>query len=296
MAERIDIVFGVDDRYAPHVAAVISSLCRTTAGADFRFIVLSEGLTPERRRDLQSVAPQACFLWVDVADQDVPQFQDREHFSRAILYRLGLASLAPADCTRLIYLDADVIVAADLRELWRTDLKNDVIGAVEDCFVDAVAFSEKWNLPKPEARYFNSGVLLIDLARARAEGLMQRALDFAIEHGDLLRFTDQDALNWAFHGRWKRLDSVWNVQRHMVIPSLSRELPESRRLNGARPAIVHFTGPEKPWLRHVYHPWAWIYWRALKGTPFVKEIGKACGVGVLTRAKLWLRWRARKWS
>ena len=56
------------------------------------------------------------FVWTAVSDDDMPPFAGREHFSRAILFRLGLEKLAPPDCRRVIYLDADITVLADVRE------------------------------------------------------------------------------------------------------------------------------------------------------------------------------------
>lgn len=287
---RIDIAFGVDANYAPHAAAVIASVRRHAPGAHFRFIILYDEMDELTRLEFEGVAPDDEFVWVRLDSSRFSNFDEHEHFTRAILFRLGLAELAPADCKRIIYLDADLIAADDIRRLWLTDLGSFAMGAVEDCFVDPQAFASKWSLNSVDASYFNSGVLLIDLEVSRAEGLFDRALEFVAQHGSELRFTDQDALNWAFAGRWMRLPNSWNVQRHMVLPSLIVELPPSRRLGHARPAIVHFTGPEKPWLPNGYHPWAWLYWQALSETAFFSKVAKAYGINRYGRIRLWLRW------
>lgn len=285
----IDVALGFDEAYAPHAAAVIASVVRHAPGARFRFILLHTGVEPELRARVEQAAKGAVFHWCEIGDDDVPQMESREHFSRAILFRLGLDKHAPPDCQRVIYLDADTIVAADIRELWAAELAGAPLGAVVDCFVDAAAFASRWGLSGEAPAYFNSGVLLIDLNRVRAEGLFERAVAFTAAHIAEVRFADQDALNFVAWGRWTRLDNIWNAQRHMAIESLMAEIPADRRLQGRAPAIIHYTGPEKPWLATGYHPWAWDYWDNLLRTPFAGDISRRHGVTWLKRAQLRLR-------
>lgn len=285
----INVALGFDRAYAPHAAALIASLVRHAPGARFAFFVLHADVGPSLQAQVEASAPGASFGWREIGANDVPAMADREHFSRAILFRLGLEALAPADWTRALYLDVDMIVAADVRPLWRTDLGGAAVGAVADCYVQPEEFAARWGL-EGAAGYFNSGMLLIDLEQVRRDGLFKRAIAFVADNLNDTRFTDQDALNYACWGRWLRLDPCWNVQRHMVIPSLIGETPPDRRLGAAKPAIVHFTGPEKPWLARGYHPWAWLYWDNLKRTPLFDAVAAESGIGFLQRARLWQRY------
>ncbi|SFL40876.1 glycosyltransferase [Methylobacterium pseudosasicola] len=270
---RIDVALGFDGTYAPHAAAVVASAVRGAPGARFRFIVLNAGLEASLQARFQALAPSAEFVWVPVGTDDVPSFQDRGHFSRATLFRLALESLAPKDCSRVIYLDTDIVVLGDLRDLWNLDLKDDVLGAVHDENEDPTDFTSRWQLPT--GGYFNAGVLLIDLERVRAESLFNIAITFYAQNAEVLPWNDQDALNWICAGRWHALDTAWNVQRCTAI-SVGAGQPA---LNGQRPRIVHFTGSQKPWLAGTYHPWSWLYWRALSGTSFFEQARHAGNVG-----------------
>jgi len=288
--ECIDVALGFDRAFVPHAAAVIASVVRHAPGASFRFVLLHSGVERDLRARVELAAPEARFHWAEIGDDEAPAMSRRDHFSRAILFRLGLDKHAPAECRRIIYLDADVIVTDDIRALWRADLSGAPLGAVVDCFVDAEAFAERWGLPTERASYFNSGVLLIDLERVRQDGIFARALEFAAAQLPEIRFPDQDALNYVCWERWARLDTIWNAQRHMAITSLCTEIPEERQLRGRAPAIVHFTGPEKPWLNEGYHPWAWLYWENLARTPFLGEISRRHGVNLFKRVMLWQRY------
>lgn len=295
--ERIDVTFGFDVNYAMHAAAVIASVHRYGKGSTFRFIILHEGVGAELQKEIEGVAPGDAFVWIEVGDDDVPQFEARRHLTRSTLYRLGLETLAPADCKRVIYLDADITVIGDVSELWRTDLKGAAIGAAVDSYLSldydgGPPFHEQWDLPKGD--YFNAGILLIDLEKVRAGKLFARTIEFVATHDHDLPFNDQDALNYVFAGNWRRLDVIWNLQRPQAVQWQAPTLPKELQLGDQRPMIIHYTGPEKPWLSTGYHPWSWTYWESLGHTPFVQKVAMKQGVSRLQRLKLWFRWIRRK--
>ena len=266
VTDRIDVTMGFDGAYAPHAAAVIAAVSRHADIAPFRFIILYENVS----KDVQG-----------------------RHLTRATLYRLGLEHLAPADCERLIYLDADITVLGDLRKLWSVDLNGAAIGAVSDGYLntehfDGRRFHETWDLP--EGEYFNAGILLIDLKKVREGSLFTKAMQFAAEHDEDLPYNDQDALNWTFWQSWTPLPVVWNVQASHLQDWAVAAQPEHRRLGNAYPAIVHFTGPEKPWIKDGYHPWSWIYWESLRYTDFLREVSARQGFSFIDRGRLRARW------
>ena len=276
------------------MASTIASIVRHAPDASLRFIILFTNVSQPRRLLVEATAPNARFLWREVLEGTLPSFSDREYFTRAILFRLALDKLAPADCRRVIYLDSDIVALRDVRELWRIDLGDRPLGAVKDPDVDGVQFARRWGLSPQTPDYFNSGVLLIDLERMRAESLFSAAADFVARHERDIRFADQDALNWALWGRWHSLDVTWNMQRIMVINAMGQNCPEQNRFGAEGPALVHFTGAEKPWLPGAYHPWAWLYWESLGRTPFVNEVVRVHGVRVYERLRHWLRWQYRR--
>jgi len=291
----MNIAFGFDNNYVPHVAAAISSIAASARDIQsIRFIMLHTGVPERRREQVEALAPAARFEWIEIRASDLPAITGREaisHINEATFLRLATENFAPADCDRLIYLDADLTVKSDLRDLWNFDLGENYLGAVHDC-IDAQEFAGRWELPPNDLGYFNAGVLLIDLAKVRAEKAFSRALDFVLEKNPPL--ADQDALNWVAWGRWTRIPTRWNVQRHIAIRYQLDERLIAEATTGNSAAIVHFTGVEKPWIRNGYHPWAWLYWVALRRTPFVAEVEKKSGIGWLDRLKFRLRWLKRK--
>mmetsp|Transcript_37192 Transcript_37192/g.81200 ORF Transcript_37192/g.81200 Transcript_37192/m.81200 type:complete len:362 (+) Transcript_37192:51-1136(+) len=147
----------------------------------------------------------------------------------AALYRLLLPELLP-NRHRVLYLDTDVIVNGDLVPLLQVKM-NHAVGVVpssDDLYwnllsntwlgiVGAEACPDYANLTSQGFRinsetYFNSGVMLLDLDRWRAENLTRLVTE--IGESDLVHwcFADQLALNLAFgDGSVDVLDWRWNA-------------------------------------------------------------------------------------
>ncbi|GAM96384.1 glycosyl transferase [alpha proteobacterium U9-1i] len=288
MSERIDIALGYDRRYAAHAATVVSSIVRNAPGAEFRFLMLHADVDRATQERVESVAPGAVFVWTEVGEKDLPAYATRGHLNRTVLFRLGLETLAPADCTRLIYIDSDMVVLGDIRDFWNADLRGAPLGAVLDAYIDAAEFAQRWELPYNGELYFNAGLQLIDLAKVREQKLFSRALEFVVRNDEKLLLGDQDALNYVFWGRWIKLDPVWNAQKFLDRDGVAREL------SGKAPALVHFIGTEKPWMANIWHPWAWIYWDAVRHTPFADDVARDFNVTPYHRARYLLRWLIKR--
>lgn len=302
MSETVHVAFGIDKSYVPHIAATIASIVDASPSTPLRFLIMHQDVGEDERRRVQACAPRADFEWIGVEDPELLALNGHQHVAGSATYfRLALPQLAKG-VDRLLYLDSDVIVVGDITKLWQQDLNGFPLAAVSDAGIDDVVyddgfdprpFAERWQLAPERGRYFNAGVLLIDLAKVRAEGLFAKALAFAEENRGKLPYSDQDALNYTLWGNWFPLDPIWNVQRCMVVPGMPNCL--SDKMSGSRrPAIVHYTAEHKPWLPGTYHPYAWLYWRALSRTGFRREVETKYGVERLQRlrlrARMWKRW------
>ncbi len=157
----------------------------------------------------------------------------------------------PARVQKAIWLDCDLLVLDDLARLWREPLAGNVALAVQDervPFVSSlfgIAAYRRLGLAAG-ARYFNAGVIVVDVERWRAERIATRATAYLQEIGERVFFLDQESLNVALAGSWGALDRKWNTN-----PAIAGLLADrsGRATDGGPtpPSIVHFTGNLKPW-------------------------------------------------
>jgi lipopolysaccharide biosynthesis glycosyltransferase len=184
-----------------------------------------------------------------IPDEAVADLPWAAQFTRAMWYRVFLPDLLP-DVDRVLYLDADTIAVDSLAPLWATELGDHWLGAVTNVFQqNHLGRPAELGLAGPHV-YFNSGVLLMNLAGMRRDGCTVALLEFARSHPEI-EWPDQDTLNVVLGERRLALHPRWNYMNSMTIFPWSAEAFEPGELEEARrrPAIRHFEGPSvnKPW-------------------------------------------------
>lgn len=269
--DAIHVVAACDDGYAQHMAVMLLSLfnhCR--ARAVHVHVMVPQQFTEETRlREVLGVnSDRVAFR--RIAEYAVDGLKTWEGVTAVTYYRLLMTEAIAPEVMRVIYLDCDLIVRADLGELWDYPLGDSLLAAVPD-----VNFRHRHVLGLPEeAPYFNAGMLLIDLDRWRREAIGAAALDFAVTHSERITWGDQCALNWLLRGRWLKLNKVWNVQTPSFGRVLDGEFQFYRKVppwtKAAR--IIHFTAPGKPWLYMCEHPFKQEYLAYREQTPWRTQL------------------------
>ena len=174
------------------------------------------------------------------------------HITQAMYYRYLFAEMLPKSVKRLIYLDADIICKDDILPLWQTDLQGRVLGAVRD-WGEAKSCGR---IGLKNGRYFNSGVLLMDLVKWRQQKLTQKLFRWLEQVGNTkILWGDQDALNGVIDGWFTELPKIYNG---IVInnTTLNEELDV---------VLVHYIDYIKPW--HIYYMDSGakeLYWEYVK--------------------------------
>ena len=269
-----------DGTYTRHVGAMLASLRHNTS-RPFRVHVLHDDtLRPAEAEKLLSLlqsgtgslsfhllSPETCLPGLR---EDTPIMQP---LTFATLYRLFLPSLPGLEhCPRLLYLDTDIIIDTDMGALWDLDLGQALLGAVPDpCLCGALtragdSHKDQWarrlarhnlSLGIPMTRYFNAGVLLLDLDGIRREKLFEQATTMILNQPNLLH-PDQDALNKLF----------FNCS--MFIPQKFNYLLHSQNVEDVEEGVWHYSGPCKPW-QEPHMPKAQRYFHYLNMTPWASK-------------------------
>lgn len=215
-------------------------------------LIFLMGVDEPTIRALQSTCADkhVQFLSLDSALLDLPS--DVEwvpgHVPAESLGRLVLHRVLDAIYTRVLYLDGDTLILGDIRPLLDHEPAAGTVGAVRGVLwlmrsCERRGVREWWEryasdimLEVPDA-YFNAGVL--SFRRDDLQAFSDAALRFFIANSSRCRFHDQSALNHVCAGR---LTELW--------PGFNYHVPYQELVSVAvaKPSIVHFTGPVKPWV------------------------------------------------
>ena len=279
--ERINIALAADNNYAQHVAVVIASVMKNIkSGSQVRFFLLSDGIAREmlERIDATAASLQAELSVIDLSTAGgFETLYTSGHISRAAYFRLTLPDILPADVRKIIYCDVDLLVLGDITELWNYDLQGLPLAAVADYGIMASKRLMKQKhsvigLPM-DFKYFNSGVLVIDVDAWREKGYAKDVIELAASGN--LPHHDQDALNKVFMEKWHELPLRWNVIPP-VVDLLPKILFNSRFRDGAvvarrSAAILHYAGRYKPWEFACTQGFNEQYYAYLAATAFAAE-------------------------
>jgi lipopolysaccharide biosynthesis glycosyltransferase len=269
--ETVHVACGADERYVPHLAVMLHSLCVNARDTPVHIHVMDGGLPDAAKDYLRRVvaAHRRPIDFISIDARRLQHLRQAEWFSAANYYRMLLAELLP-DLARVLYLDADIVVEGDVGPLWRGDLAGCELGAVPNVLHPKNPQDHVFNLGLKAARdYLNSGVLLMDLQRMRETQMPRRLLEYAGAHPQLMLYADQDAFNGVLQGQWHRLHPRWNVQTTMLeVEAAAQPLVASELADALRqPAVIHYMGWWKPWRLWSNHPLRRNYRRYAKQLP-----------------------------
>ncbi len=164
--QQINIITACDEAFAQHNCVLLASILAHHPHHKFEFYTIvpkSFSVSAEAKTRASLRLRESALHFCRVNDDGLQELRVYAHVTLPSYYRLIIDQILPRDVSLAIYLDSDIVVNGDLSELFSYDLNGYTIAAVPDAWVDrADRIKEKIELPKG-ARYFNSGVLLINL-------------------------------------------------------------------------------------------------------------------------------------
>ena len=183
-----------------------------------------------------------------------------KHFGRGALYRLFLHHLLDTD--KAIYLDCDIICEMDIKNLYAQDLGVMPLGAVIDTGMGKQNLAHIQTIGIKPEQYFNSGVLLLNMAWFRKNGdELLRLMPQELSLEKKIIFPVQTVMNTFFvknNHKILYLDERFNY----MLGFGGRTMQD---FSVYKNKILHLTG-EKPWKK--FSNSALFYWKYYNKTPW----------------------------
>lgn len=256
---RFPILFAADAEYIPHSATALYSLLLNNQSISMKIIVFTSGIPRKDQQKLEQVCRQFNTP-LKLIQLDYNSFEDlpiHSHFTKYTYYRLFAADHIKDD--KCLYLDSDLIVNGSLAELINLDVNNYYLAAVKnhDCYQVFNPHKEGLGI-KLDSKYFNSGVMLINLNKWRNTNLKDLVITLIRKKPEAMRLLDQDGLNIIVDADWIELDEKYNCQT--CILTTDKYADVACTSNATKPIVIHFTGTNKPWHANYNHSHKRLYW------------------------------------
>jgi lipopolysaccharide biosynthesis glycosyltransferase len=240
-----------DEHYAPYAAVSIATL-KKNFKQQKTIYCLAPGLSVASTKLMMSLRDEITDITIIIVKDFMNvDWKVQGHLSETAYMRLVLPNILRVN--RCIYVDCDTLIQGPIEPLVDLDLQGRSIAAVPD-----KVGGKGTEFPLPDGQtYFNTGVLVLDLARLRSLRFTEKCIEVFRGHRHLRHWADQCIINLAFHEEILPMEPAYNFQ---IFANTVDYQQWHQVKNETRPNILHFVGPDKPWcvwchpqIRHHWH-------------------------------------------
>ncbi len=288
----VSVMLACDDKYMKYTDVLLQSICENASDNYFYDIVICHrGISEYNQqiaKDIFSSKSNMMLRFVDVT-RNFEKYKtvhiDR-HLTYETYYRFLVLDIFEG-YDRVLYLDCDMVVNADIAELFFTDMDDEYIAAVRDYdFIASCVKKEDFyweNILKyinidDFFNYFQAGVILFNLNNLKDKFTGEKLFEVAMSRNWF--FHDQDVLNCLFNGHIKYVDDKWNVfsllengsnREELVTKFLAAGFAESYKRSRNNPCIIHYAGIPKVW-NDTEVDLGYIFWKYARKSPYYEKL------------------------
>ena len=284
------VAFSANDYYVPYLSTLLQSIKdHSSSNRCYDLIVLHEDISSRNQVVLkhQIEAPNISLRFLQMY-RAMHDFQDnlpvRGHFKVETYFRLLLPQLL-SKYDKILYLDSDMVVMNDIAPLYDTVVDGYMIAACQDPDTAGLyngASDNKKEYMDRELKienpygYIQAGTIVFNLDAWRKAYDPRSVFEFAMSND--WQLLDQDVINYLCQGEIRYVDMTWNVmmdwrdiRTNQIISRAPRQIYFSYMEARKHPNVIHYAGPDKPWLNPL-SDYAVEFWQYARKTPYYEEM------------------------
>jgi len=263
--QKINLLVTLDQNYILPLKVMLSSIFSNHVNVAFDVYMVYSDIPPQQIEEISEWVRQGGSNLIPV-EMDNDLFSDAPisgRYTKAMYYRLLAYEILPENLDRILYLDPDILVINPLDSLYETDLTGYLFAAASHTALTQVTSRinrlrlNTYDMPE----YYNSGVLLMNLALQRNEMNSKDIFFYVQKNKNKLILPDQDILNGLYWDRIKPLDdSIYNfdARKSNIYYLLSSGLKDVDWIMD-HTVILHFCGRQKPWNKGYVNKFSVLY-------------------------------------
>ena len=199
--------------YSKYEAVAIMSLLSSTSSELMVHIIHDHSVSDDIKCKLKEICDrfkQGCVFHLVQAEEFSELAPIAKSFTIGTLFRLKLPELIEESISKIIYLDADILVNTDIKPLWDENIHDYYVAAChDDGLGDFNGYMSDGLVPA--SKYYNAGVVVCNLQKIRQDfDLFAVSTEFLLSHSDC-PYVDQDAANYFFMDNVLYLDAKYNM-------------------------------------------------------------------------------------
>lgn len=247
--ETINLLVTIDRNYLFPLATMLGSYAEMHKDIRTDVFVAHSALTREDFQYLEHAVEGAGIQIhnIKITDRYFSNTPVLERLPEESFYRLLAFRYLPENVEKCLYLDPDIYIRKSLLPLYDIELGDFYLAAAGHMHGFGNAFNKARLGCKEQERYFNSGIMLMNLSAIRRDFTLDDILECLEENAQRLILGDQDMANILFGSKTvffderiynldERAYKYYNKKKQLDLDTVARET-----------AIIHYNGKYKPW-------------------------------------------------
>lgn len=263
--ETVTLFFAVDASRLPFLGVTIKSIVSAANSKRiYNIYILHTGVDAKKQKRIKADLPLNFNLeFVDMKDelqQEECKILQNYGQAKSKFFKIFIANKFP-NLDKALYLDADLVVLEDISKLYDTNIKDKLVGAVMDLSVensrkDTEEIAKAYDIDA--SRYFNTGVLLMNLKQMRKTKFQQKYLK-TLQDLDSVIDPEQDCFNVVCKYQVCYVDFYWNV------------MPIEDVCPDDEVKLIHYNRLWKPWICEKTK-YSKQFWDAAFGSQYYEDV------------------------
>ena len=258
--DTVNIVFIADNNYViPTITAIYSIVRNKTSSTRLNIYILTDDMDSDHAAIFHRVEKNEM-VHISVISASARKYETLHHIDKDSPCVASIAALLKFDIPnvlndidKVLYLDGDLVVRGDLLSLYNTNINKFFLAAV----VDSGSIYYKHQYVKKVSNYFNSGVMLMNLAKMREVDATTLLIDEKQNSKDSF-LMDQNIFNVVFDKQICLLPIRYNfLYVNLVRAKEKYSIKDINQRYGTNytslddavedAMIIHYSSKDKPW-------------------------------------------------
>lgn len=254
----MNILVTLNSGYVRQLIVMLYSLLSAHEDTSFKLYILYNSLTKEDFEAIGKVSKSRLEVFPIAVPKDfLKNAPTSNRYPTEMYYRIFAARLLPQNVDRTLYLDPDLVVINPLDELYNMSLGKKLFAAASHTGAESmlgVINEVRLSMPKGSP-YFNSGVMLMNIAALRQNQDENEVFEYIKKHQLTLMLPDQDVLNAVYSNEIVTVDYLrYNLsERCFGLYNMAHPTnPLTLKWVEQNTAIIHYCGRNKPWKKNYF--------------------------------------------
>lgn len=247
--EKLNILVTIDKNYVPYLNVMLASLLHSNPDCYFDVYLLHSSIPDSAMNKTRNILGNSgSLIMVRAKNIGLENAPTTARYPQEIYYRIFAAKYLPDTLDRILYLDPDIIVNGSLKDLYSLPMDEYYFAAASHTGPLLRKFNELRLDMDEESPYINSGVMLMNLKRLRAEQNYEDVFTFIEKRKNILMLPDQDIISSLYGSKIFALDTF---RYNMTEKLYATHAPFEKELDldwiRKNAVIIHYCGRNKPW-------------------------------------------------